>query len=62
MTCGTCKYHLHDENNTQDKRMSELGWKLCAKSDDQMKNARYFHENHEACVKYNKRVALNGKL
>ena len=57
MNCGTCKHHYSDVNNPQDRRMLELGWKLCAKADDQIKNARYFHVNYGACIKYNKSVA-----
>lgn len=52
MTCGTCKHHHYDVNNPQDRRMSELGWKLCNRSEDQMKAARYLHVNAQACGKY----------
>ena len=61
MTCGTCKHHLHDENNPQDRGMAAQNYKLCAKSDDQLRLCRYLHVNAKACRMY-KSVAVIGKL
>lgn len=52
MTCLTCKHHWSDVNNPQDRKMAELGWKLCNRSDDKLKNGRYLHVNAQACIKY----------
>lgn len=61
MTCGTCKHHLHDETNQQDRNMAALNYKLCSKSEDQLRQCRYLHVNAKACRMY-KSVAESGKL
>jgi len=52
MTCGKCKFHVSDINNSQDRKMAELGYKLCSKSEDKMRPYRFLNENARACGKY----------
>ena len=52
MTCGKCKFHISDVNNSQDRKMAELGWKLCDKSEDKMRAYMFFNVNAKACCKF----------
>jgi hypothetical protein len=51
-TCGNCNFHVSDVNNPQDRKMAELGYKLCSKSDDKMRPYRFLGDNSKACDKH----------